>query len=1181
MNDSDSSSIPPHAPAGEPRRRRRYPWVVLALALILAGVVAAAPGLLSTTWVRSTALAWYNDTIPGEVAIEDLSLSWLGGQSLEQLVVRDAQGDQVLKLDSVTTDLSLLDALRRRLSLGRTEIRGLDADLQFGADGTTNLARALGGEPGAPGDETPAPVVPVTGNMAFTDGRVVISAPGIEPVLLEDLRGALAMTGLDAPIELSFNGVSRQGELQGTIALDGTVSDLFTDGELTPAAARMDIDAGIEELPVDALDQLLNAGGLLSAALGDRTSLAVKASGDAQHQNLSIDARAPNGELEIEGVVADNRFQLLEPARARLQVTPGLVDALNARASGEPAFRLSGPAVLQMRIEELGVPLDPLSVSRVSITGELTAPEPLRLTDVKEIGDAELNDLRLRIDSPALGDQVGILLTGTPATRGVSGELKLEGNVQRLFDDAGNLQLDGMIVVGESSIAGVPTSLVDSVLRQNGQLVEAVGPEIDMELDAGTSREGDVRIAVKMNAERVQTDEMVFSVGEYLTLSEPARLHMTVTPALWRTLAGDEAAYRLAEPLRLTLDIVNMRFAMPGGETPLFSPEHTQLQATMTADALVLSETGSGHPTRVDGLTLDLAGGTLDEFDLDASGEVHQAAGTLEMLEASPLRVKLAARSGFKTDASLKKVTGSLNLDSSGIRTTLSLAIDEGFTRLALTEPATVNAVVTPALLSASQDGEGPAVSLQQAAAVEAAIEALAVPLAPFSFAGVSAEGTARIDSLALRSAGNVSTRIDDSRVTFGFEGKDKGRARLDVNARVRPEAGEPGELSLAMTAGNLLDDGGRLSGDALSLELDGRLQHLPVALVDQLLDMDGLTTATLGDTADFELSARLENMNGPLSISLSSPNTQADIKTRFTDAGLTLTEPLTARIEPTPEFGSKVLAKVHPVFETLQRAEQPIRFEMPAEDVLIPIEDYDFSRVRIPEMTMDFGKLVLKSGWLLRGVIGLGRQFGRLENVEREEWPAWFTPAVLEVRDGKVLYSRRLDLLLAERLHLATWGSADVSRDVSNLTLAFMPDTMERVFSITVSGDDALHVPITGPLSDPDIDYKKAGTDLARLRAQEEVSGENALAGALLGAVTGKATGGGAIPPASVSPLPWAGELEALDQAEKQREPEAAAPQTSQTQQQNEPAKQEKRPSTEEQVIKGLIDIFGGKKKE
>lgn len=1198
MTEHDQSPNTTDEPASGRRRRRRYPWILLAVLVLLLALIAAAPSLLSSPPLRNAALGWYNDSIAGEVSVEDVSLSWLGGQSASTVVVRDAKGEPALRLTRLTTDLTLLDALRGRFSLGRTAVTGLDVDLKFAADGTSNLAAALGGAPAATeaGGAAPAReagsgglVIPVTGNMTLEDSRVTIAAPDIDPIALEDLSGDINMTGLDAPVELRFTGQSRQGDLVGRIDVDGRIDDLFRDGRLDTENATAAVNASVDDLPVDALDQLLGLQGVLSAALGDRTSLTVEAGGDAARQHVTVDARSPNAELQLEGAVADQWFRLRNPASARLVVTPALVDGINRLAAREPDARLAEPVPLALSIERLDVPLEDFTPARVALESTLTADQPVRLTGIEKVGDLSVNDLTMKVSSSNLGEQIRLSLAGTPVTQQGTGELTVEADLQRAIDDTGALQLDKATVAAQSSITGVPTVLVDAALQQDGLLVDTLGDRFALQLDADTDQEGRINVAVGLDSDRLRTESIQLVVNEQVNLAQPTHLQLAVTPELGRRLLGGDAGYQLAETTEWTVELETLRVPIPTDQAPGFQPGATRLKAAAASPALQLQEPGNGQVTRLEDLRLDIgAADGLNEIGFNGSARVLQPGGTLESLDASPLRAELQGKTGLNDDASLKSVTSSLEASGAGLNATLNTKIEEGFSRLSLSEPARFNATVTPELAAAWQDSAAPAVTLNENATVQGTVDSLVVPLSPFQPGGLQARGNADLGgtdtaSVTLRSPGGAMTRLDDTRVSFEFTGADGGRGQLDLNARVAAENDEPGNVSLKATVSSLLDGDGNPDTGAMSLEVDGTLQRLPVALVDQLLAMEGMASATLGPIADVELSTRLERMRGPVSLTLTAPNAEAGIKAMMGEQGLTLSEPLVARINPTPEFGSQVLAKVHPIFETTQRAEQPIRFEVPAEGVLVPIEDYAFERIAVPEMTLDFGKIVLKSGWLLRGVIGLGQRLGKLESVQQDEWEAWFTPGVMEIRDGRILYSRRLDLLLAEKLHLATWGSADVSGDRSNLILAFMPGTMERVFSITVPENDALHVPITGPLSSPEVDFKKAGTDLARLRAQEEVSGENPLAGALLGAVTGKPTGGGGpVPSPSVTPLPWAEQLEALDAAESRRQqPDSDAQEPSQAQQEPDQPEPERKRSTEEQVIEGLIDIFGNKKKQ
>ncbi|HSH40996.1 MAG TPA: hypothetical protein VK973_02595, partial [Arenicellales bacterium] len=1104
------------APVPE-RRRRRYPWIIAGLLLAIVALVAAAPSLLSSPAVRGPLLGWYNDAIPGEIEVSNVSLSWFGGQTIQGVVVRDAQGQTALRLDELSTDLSLFGALRRQFTVGRTVVRGLDIDLRFTEDGGNNLAAAFGAGTEA-GESAGGPLVPVTGNMSLVDSRVTITAPGIEPIVLEELSGEAAMTGQDAPVHVAFKGRSRQGELAGGFELDGQVEDLFRQGELDMESATASVDARVEDLPVDAVDRLMGFQGLLSAALGDRTSIDMRAGGDTTRQTVAVQATSPNASLELAGAVADGWFRLESPASAALKVSPALVDALGGAAGTEPAARLADPVPLKLEMERLDIPVASFSTAAIALESTLAAEDAVRLTDIPQIGEMTINGLGLRVSSAGLAERVTVSLSGTPVTGGREGELAFDADIDRLFDEGGNLQVDRATVTAQSSIRGIPVMLVDAALQQEGLLVDALGDVLALDANIDTDSDGRLSVAASVESPRLQTGPVRLLVNEDVTLQEPARLQAAVSPRLWQRLLGAGAAYRLDQPVDLTLELGSLRLPLPANEAPAFQPAATQLSAVLSAPAMHLVDAASGQPTRIDELRVELdAELGLENIVIAGAATVLQPGGELDSLNASPLRVRLDGESGLNEDASLKQVASSVTLQSNGLEAALDTLIDDGLSRLSLRQPATFSLLLTPELVAAWQASSAPAMTLAESARVEGTLERLDLLLSDAGLAGVQAAGRTVLGdsgSITLRSPGGLATRLDEAAASFEFAGADGGTGRMELHAGVRSSDGETGNLAFNASASRMLNADGGLATDAMTLKLDGALEQLPVALVDQLLNMEGTASATLGATADLRLEAELERMQGPVSLTLRAPTARADVRARVEEAGLTLAEPLTAEVEPTPEFGSQVLAKVHPIFETTQRAERPIRFEIPPQGVVIPLQDFDFARVAVPVMTLDFGRVVLKSGWLLRGVIGLGQRFGKLDSVQRDEWVAWFTPGVMAIKDGQIHYTRRLDLLLAEKLHLATWGSADVSRDRSNLVLAFMPGTMERVFSITVAGDDALHVPITGPLSGPSIDFQKAGADLARLRAQEEVSGENPLAGALLGAVTGKpAAGGGSIP--------------------------------------------------------------------
>lgn len=244
-------------------------WV-LSLLLVVLLLVAAAPTLLSSGPGRGLLLGMVNERLPGRVELDSLSLSWLGSQRAEGLRVRDLEGVDVITLESFTTELSLLAAVRGRLGLGETRIRGLRLAMTVDATGQDNLRRALG--IGAATDEPAGPIlIPVTGHIILDDAGLSWMAPGLEPVVLEDLAAVVRLDPADRNLDVQFSGRSRQGDMVGTLAVEGSIRDwLDAQGALTLARAQPALDVQLNNLPLRLVDGLAGLDGLLVAALGDR-----------------------------------------------------------------------------------------------------------------------------------------------------------------------------------------------------------------------------------------------------------------------------------------------------------------------------------------------------------------------------------------------------------------------------------------------------------------------------------------------------------------------------------------------------------------------------------------------------------------------------------------------------------------------------------------------------------------------------------------------------------------------------------------------------------------------------------------------------------------------------------------------------------------------------------------------
>ncbi len=173
--------------------------VVGALLLLLVLLVLLAPMIASSGPVRSFVLGKVNDNLNGRVQVDSWSLGWTGGLKLSGVRVFDEQNAQILQLKSLTTELSLLDAIRGRYHVGKVVVDGLDALVKTDAEGTTNFAKLPKQDPAAPQTESQPQDQPASTAPSQQDPAAP-QAPE-EPTKVPDVRGELHLVNCSATYE--------------------------------------------------------------------------------------------------------------------------------------------------------------------------------------------------------------------------------------------------------------------------------------------------------------------------------------------------------------------------------------------------------------------------------------------------------------------------------------------------------------------------------------------------------------------------------------------------------------------------------------------------------------------------------------------------------------------------------------------------------------------------------------------------------------------------------------------------------------------------------------------------------------------------------------------------------------------------------------------------------------------
>lgn len=1024
--------------------------------------------------------------------------------------------------------------------------------------------------------------------------------PAIGDLLIRDLEARLETADAARSLAVALTTAIAQDGQPGKVEADAKLGDLFTkSGGLQLDKLRADATLRATNLPVALLDRIGRQPGLLVDALGPKLS-------------VTATARSTGGR-ETEAKLAIRTARL--SADAPLRIT----DRVEATSPITIDYQLSSRLAARYLPENAGVTLRPETPIRVRLA-RFSAPLP-------ESGKPALQPGKTAVHADL---EVGAV---SVSPRGMTERVTLDGIAVRLR--GASLAAVEAGATAKAVVAGKPGPLRKALGERadlSARLLGSLGPQYVF-----TAR----NLTLDVSSDRLKARlPLTLSAAKTLSLAQPAKIDLTVTPDLLTelglatrpTLAGPTPVHLEIDRLSAALmpfDPATVRTAMAAkvkrvelaGDDGVRGASLTDIAAALeldgpagTASARLdgkasLSRQGTPSPllatVKLSRLVRD---GRLDpgRAAIDATAKLDRFP-TAFLGAFSGARVPLVPLVGpsLQLDAALTLSGGATQGGVVDVKATAqNLTVDAGLKlghAIELRRPAKVKLVVTPetyAALTAPAAAGRSGYALAAPVTIDAELRALTWPM--------GGDGRKTFDP----SRASVDLTLGASRIALQDRASGRGVALTDLSGAVKaaslagpitlrltgksgltsPQAGAApaaGTLRVSGDVRDLFNARGEFDASSLSTDLSAELQQFPVAPIDAWLGQDGLLPATLGPTMDLTARAQLKQMSGPVTLKAAAAHAKASMDGRLQSGTLALTRPLVAEVEVTESLGQRALSRIHPIFETASTGEKPIRLEISDQGTRIPIAGFDARQVVIERARLELGKIQLKTGGLLSGVVGLAQKLGRWRTTSRESMTAWFTPLLWEMRDGRIRYTRRLDLLLDGSQHLATWGTVDQASDRVNLVLAIMPVTLDKIFNLeNVGPNDAFTIPITGSISSPKADWVRAALDMGRLQAQSRLAGKRRSGelGALLGGLAKGALGGGAgglsrggIPPPSVDPLPWStAETRGAAPREGPRQP-AAGQEPGATQAPSPTREPPKKPEEqiEETIRKGLKGIF------
>jgi len=415
MTQPTDHPTPEQRSAAPTQRHPRRRWILISLAA-LAGLVLLlvifAPTIASTGAVRSFILGKVNDNLNGTVAVDDWSLGWFTGLSAQGVVVRDDAGNEVARLASLRTGLSVWEVVRGAFHLDDVTIDGLQLNLSRDESGELNIARLAKQDSDTTPTDEPARLPDLRGRITITNSGATYIEPGMDQPARFTLAGDVTITDINAPIE---------HDLQITTQLaDGRPGRLYLTGRMPIARdnqIHIDLSQLRQRVRLENIE-LAAIAGFIPPDVGVST-LTGAASGDVSisgaEQSVDVAATLRTSGFAFGGAILDGDVYRSSALNIELPAT-----TVHLPADGQ-SFQQARFAIGQgSEGQQLRIALDQ---GQVLIRGDVRGESLLRLAQNLAPGAPGSAHLSLDLDLGALAEQLPHLLEVKEDLRQIQGHL--------------------------------------------------------------------------------------------------------------------------------------------------------------------------------------------------------------------------------------------------------------------------------------------------------------------------------------------------------------------------------------------------------------------------------------------------------------------------------------------------------------------------------------------------------------------------------------------------------------------------------------------------------------------------------------------------------------------------------------------------------------------------------------
>lgn len=455
-----------------------------AIVFLAAVFIITLPSLLSTKWGNETIANYVNAKISGKITFEKLNLGWTGEQVIEGAKLFDADGKEVVSLDSGIAKTTLWNLLFSHGKHGTYKLSRLNAHIVQMNDGRTNVEQAL----------------------ASKENTEVEKQIGSLTISLNDVN-ALAVLGDEKSSTIQISGKTVQGERQGSfdinLALDNRVRSYLSTKKhfLNPEElGKIKIQAKILDFPVSLLDDILTLSDpsykdLVLDTFGD------KLNANIQTQEGYVQLAVQSKNLEGEGSFTLENDLLINkpgsPALIKFILAPEKFQSLKKRfltkMNPESNIILDTPAEIVLNMDSFSLPMvNGISPNwyQSSVVSTLVIKK-LGLRDIRTGQRILLENILGKVESPKFSQNVSFSLSGQNYDKEGPHLFSMKGRFDHAFQLTGELNIDDLALSLESKFQKFPVMLLGQFFGVDNTITKKVSVLLGDTIDAEISTEID------------------------------------------------------------------------------------------------------------------------------------------------------------------------------------------------------------------------------------------------------------------------------------------------------------------------------------------------------------------------------------------------------------------------------------------------------------------------------------------------------------------------------------------------------------------------------------------------------------------------------------------------------------------------------------------------------------------